>query len=1261
MATYSRLSENDKDDILTVDTDLAHIDPPNTSTKTTFHVDMGIFNKDGVNEVQVEGLTVTALSHTLPKDDYELYLHTVMDLDPMHEIVQIDHPFRSDYDPGLVEDCARVASFFVRNNRAHSLSVFYEKLAKSFPSVLGDASTDYWPSDTQESIDRLIENSDFHNQLDAIRTLGHYNPDFISNALPAIVDETYHLSQFKQHVGRISKQIVHRFPQMNILGLAGPESELLTDVLSAIGSSFSSFVVGAGTLRSLENPQMLESTRRKIKSMHLDLSGDFSAQLGSDTTYDMVVLSAAVLDIDGFNVLKNIRNIMTPGGFLVFIQSTRSSMKDRLLKTKQEQEEALTPPVWPDVLDQYGFVHVAKGCNQSFYLGSAIMVRQLDCPTLKLYKDPSGIKEPITDRLLVVGYGEMKPALERRLGSYCQMNFYDALGCVDPEILVTSTAAIILTDIDKPLMSTMSQEDLDLLRILLRPNMNVLWVTRGSRHDNPDAAATFGFTRTVSAEIPNLRLQMLDFETLAENSGDVVADSFISLAITSGNAEHALWTEEREVHIVDGQHYIPRVVPFKSGNDQVNSMRRVVSNPTTTLQETIQVNSHPTAGGLVRYEAGANPFVDLSNHGVDRDGGILIRVNYSSVEAFKLPGGKSGYVCIGYQMSTKKPVIALSGYNASYVSVPESLCIQLSNAEFMPQFMGLAIKHLVAGIIDPSSDSVSQTPLGQFVLIDADPQLSRIIADVTSRDVTCFSTKNTNEPGQNNGLVSKFLHPHASGRQIDALFPPSGGIVVDFQLEHHGRLSERISTQCPAACTYRPRHSIFGVFDHVLVGPSAWKRFELTWTSAVARARSQLKQSAIRTALLNYEAVSLPELLSSNKPVNSTGCQFIDWRANREVRSVTPSCPASRLFHPHRTYVLVGLTKDFGQSLCNLLVKYGARHIVLASRRPPMNPAWTKELGEAYEARIEMRQCDVVDMDSVIALRDDLAKSMPRVGGIANGAMVLDDRVFAQMDVETWHRVLRPKTVGSSNLDKAFKDYDLDFFIMTSSFAAIGGHPGQSNYAAANMYMNGLATSRRRHGLAASVLNIGVIYGLGFLQREKEELYVGLEREGYPPISERDIHHMFIEAIAAGLPKPSGMSGDLIDLTTGLSRFNPADPNPLHWHSDPRFSHYTRPDVEDLSSAVGTRQSLKETVESLNEKGPIADAIAAALGERLQSLLRLDENSFNSSMTMPELGVDSLAAVEVRGWVFKNVDKDISVIKLLSNASIQKRKLNPFY
>jgi NADP-dependent 3-hydroxy acid dehydrogenase YdfG len=380
--------------------------------------------------------------------------------------------------------------------------------------------------------------------------------------------------------------------------------------------------------------------------------------------------------------------------------------------------------------------------------------------------------------------------------------------------------------------------------------------------------------------------------------------------------------------------------------------------------------------------------------------------------------------------------------------------------------------------------------------------------------------------------------------------------------------------------------------------------------------------------------------------------QIVNWKAERSVSQVVKPLARTQLLHPAKTYVLVGLTRDFGQSLCTLFVQQGARHIVLCSRNPPKTqPNWQTEfISKGITVRFEA--LDVTSLEHVVAFKSMLAKTMHPVGGVVNGAMVLDDRVFSEMSLETLQRVMKPKTVGSKNLDIVFDSPDMEFFIMTSSFAAIGGHAGQSNYAAANMYMNGLAASRRQRGLAGSVLNIGVLYGFGFLHREKRGLYEGLEREGYPPISERDVHHMFVEAIKAGRPTP----GQIYDITTGLRRFPAHDPR-LNWHCDPRFSHFTcREEESDADTVPGgeKRKSLKQLIEEAETKEEIVDILVHGFVARLQSLLHLADGNVTSEHSIVELGVDSLAAVDIRTWFWKTLGQDVAIMKFLGGCTILK-------
>ncbi|KAI1134321.1 beta-ketoacyl synthase domain-containing protein [Hypoxylon sp. FL0543] len=1250
---------------LAVDTDMADVQPSTSDSKAEFVVDMGIFNKHGDTEILIEGLCVAALAHTLPRDDYELYLNTVMDVDPTDEIVWGVAPSNA-YDAVLVESCARVATFFVRNSpevrsEPSILYSYYQQLAKLFPSILGTIGDDIWSSDTKEVIDNFVQASDHYDCLNLIRGLENYQPDFIVGILHNLIDETQHMSYSNRHVGRVARQIAHRYPRLKVLGLAGPESELLMEVLFALGSAFSSFTVGTGTLRDLgERAKRLELPAEKVLSSPLDLTKDLKAQLGPENRYDLVLLSASELESNDVpDVLKNIRAIMRPGSFLMVVQQPHSSTKRRYLRTsmlRQDRPEVTTPPQWPDVLDAYGFVEVAKNCTQSYYPGYTVMVRQVSSSEQLLVKQRARTGgKPIADYLLIIGCDDprswrMADDLKLRLSSICrEVSVRKGLEDANSEVLNSCTAAIILTELWQPVTTRMTQRMLDQLLGLLRPNMKVLWLTLGARFTNPDAAATFGFARTVSAEIPGLTLQMLDVDSVGVST-DVIVENTVDMMRRriDGNV---LWTDEREIHIENGQRLIPRVLPLKASNDSVNSMRRAVSHLGNSLQESIQVAPYPTSGGMVRYET-------RSGHCDPQEpepGQGLIRVDYSSVEALRLDAGGRGpnsspvlaYMCFGYNLSTDEWVMAISMSNASYVSLPsEQVYPIIPSANIALPLVSLATRYLIAAKMIES-----QKAERRLVLIDSDPVLADIVVELASeygKDHTVDLYSTTIPPEEGGIPASFFLHPRSSAREIKAIFPLEGAAIFDLQPPKHAKLSEQISGLLPANCKYYSRASLSSVSD--IANSRQDYSGSTTWRAAVSRA---LKFISSHKAP-KFNAISVPELQSGTRAASSS-FQVIDWRADRDVTCVTKNLMKEKLFHADKTYVLFGMTKDFGQSLCYLLVEHGARNVVLTSRNPQTHYQWQQELARAYGANIKIHRCDITDLASVTVLKKVLSGSMPPVGGIVNGAMVLEDRVFAHMDVGTWERVLRPKTVGSRNLHDVFNDTDLEFFIMTSSFAAIGGHPGQSNYAAANMYMNGLAGMRRNRGQAASVLNIGVIYGLGLLHREKEELYAGLEREGYPPISERDIHHMFLEAVVTGRPGRVGQPGHPVDITTGLCRFDPADPNPLHWHHDPRFSHHSRQIVDNTAMATkSTRKTLKESIEVLTEPDAIAQAILVAFTDRLHDLLQLPKEAINPVQTLSELGLDSLAAVEARGWIFKTVGRDVSVIKLLGSITLRK-------
>ena len=205
--------------------------------------------------------------------------------------------------------------------------------------------------------------------------------------------------------------------------------------------------------------------------------------------------------------------------------------------------------------------------------------------------------------------------------------------------------------------------------------------------------------------------------------------------------------------------------------------------------------------------------------------------------------------------------------------------------------------------------------------------------------------------------------------------------------------------------------------------------------------------------------------------------------------------------------------------------------------------------------------------------------------------------------------------------------------------------------------MAGLAAQRRKRGLAASVLDIGMLYGIGYINRvEGVEIYNNLRKQGYRPISEQDIHHMFIETILTGRPT----SGQDPELTTGLQRFSASDKMPLHWHFNPRFSHHTFESGNLLEVETGlATESVKQQLRATSSAEEASEVLRRSFAASLELMLQLLPNSINKDVPIIELGVDSLVAVEIRTWFMKEAGKDVPVLKVLGGSTLANRMIPP--
>jgi hypothetical protein len=274
------------------------------------------------------------------------------------------------------------------------------------------------------------------------------------------------------------------------------------------------------------------------------------------------------------------------------------------------------------------------------------------------------------------------------------------------------------------------------------------------------------------------------------------------------------------------------------------------------------------------------------------------------------------------------------------------------------------------------------------------------------------------------------------------------------------------------------------------------------------------------------------------------------------------------------------------------------------------------------------------------------------------------DVTLRDMTFEDWAAAVAPKVQGTWNLHNAITA-DLDFFILCSSYSGIVGQWGQANYAAANTFLDAFVQYRHGNGLAASVLDIGVMGEVGFVSKHRDVLD-RFQKSGMRILKEQDLLDAFNLAIQSSAPaRTGGPDGAyhspgqiLLGLVTTLPVASPN--NRVVWKSDIRMSIYhnincaedsSTKDLDKKDSISGLLASAS-TSPSILEGDEAVDTIAKAIGAALAKFLIKEENCIKLELSAEKNGVDSLVAMELRNWMRQKFGVETSVMVITQSPSL---------
>ncbi|WQF82203.1 Putative Acyl transferase domain superfamily, Condensation domain, ancestral KRAB domain, thiolase [Colletotrichum destructivum] len=1273
--------------------------------------DITVFGAEKKTLLQVENIMFKPFSPPTASTDHRIFAKWFWN--PLTQDKLLDDPahWATEQDKQAIPIIERIVYFYIKSFLDKLTSADYDSAAPHFKRQIDwfkhvqnearngndlwyDAS---WEKDSSAEIQELCESNSYHPHVRLVQRVGEnlFSVTCQGQSPFDLMDHDGLLTEF--YTNKLSfgpalyyardlvAQIAHRFQSMDVLEIGAGTGGATKHILSTPQLGLNSYTYTDISTDFFEQARAKFAefdTEGLMQFESLDIRSSPAEQGFKEHSYDLIIASNVLHATPKLEeTMAHARSLLKPGGHMVILEITHRE-HSRLgflfglfpdwwagVDDGRVLEPFVSYDRWDAILKRVGFSGIESRTldrDANLFPTSVFSTYAADSRIDALHNPLSAPLKTSYPPLVVVGgkSPETRRIMEELTGilphrSVQSIASLDELASAD---LQPKSTFVVLSEIDDEIFAHLDEDKFEAAKNLLFLAGKMLWLTESAWIDNPHQASTIGMLRSIAREHPDRGLTLIDVDSAKDLDTKFLVEQLLRLEDSDDDFTAAsTWTDEPEVYWCKGRAWIPRLKHDKARNDRMNSSRRPVLGDFDPAQTPVALKqTKPSA----YYLEGAETFPGLGD--TQKADNTTVRVRYALSQAIRVSHLGFFHLVQGTTLDGAS-VVALSEQNASIVHVPQNHVFAAPSnvADKDPgEFLMSVAATLIGEAI--SREAQDSGPAASVLVFEPPSFCIGILLEEAERRgfQICFATtspslKSTSSPAGSARWI--ILHGKETDGRLKQIRPANLTAFFDMSTNQTAvSIGHRLANVLPPSC-YK-----YGCDYIVRSTASSSSRSSPQEASVVEQS---IAAAAGRTIGNEVYQVFPASQLSGSTDKRLELSTLVDWKTEKPLSAKIRPVDSANLFVDNKTYLLVGLTGDLGRSLARWMILHGAKYVVLTSRNPRVDPRWIAHV-EALGGKVTVLPMDVANKESVdagFAKLQDL--KLPPTAGIAFGPLVLQDVMLKNMDLQSMTMVLEPKVRGAQILHERFSNpassNPLDFFVMFSSIVAVMGNPGQANYSAANSYLQALAQQRLSKGLAGSTIDIGAVYGVGFVTRAELEEDFNAIRFMFDSVEEHELHTLFAEAVVSGKQALARFQNEEkrertviemadVELTTGIPALDPALKDRITFFNDARVGNFKIPEQrKDAAEGAGAKGSVKEQLQQATTLGQVRQIVIDNLSAKLRVTLQIaDGESLHPDVPLIDQGVDSLGAVTVGSWFSKQLLLDLPLLKVLSGASV---------